>query len=161
MDASVAILLVVAIVWLLLAILYFVRAPPFNKHYLAPDPRDWKVKTEEEQVTSVIDYEPYLYDQPQQPAEQIYRHFIEYYCNKGPTLGDLYDDYLCDPNPLTLWITYGDDPIPTSDQDDTGQIIIPTTLIGARPTMISRSSRLYQRSLFRRAKGSRITKVII
>jgi hypothetical protein len=147
MDAGVAILLVVAIIWLILIVLYFVRVPPFNTIFLAPNPRNWKVESEEQQTTSVINYEPYLYDQPEQPAEQIYRYFINYYCERGPNIPNFhYEDKYCDPDPLTLWIRYGDDPVETSDQDNSGEVSIPTVLFGARPIMISKSTLSYQRN---------------
>jgi len=156
MEVSLILLLVAAIIWLLLVILYFVRVAPFNYTYFAPDPRDWQVKSEEQQVTTEINYEPYLYDQPQQPAEQIYRHFINYYCELGPTgLGNLYEDKLCNPFPLDLWITYGDDPVATTDADMSGIITVPSILQGARPFMIANSTLAARQKLLARAAANR------
>jgi len=146
MDTGVLILLVVAILWLILIVWYFIRIAPFNFIFLAPNPRDWKVESEERQTTSVINYEPYLYDQPEQPAEQIYRHFINYYCtNEINVPGIPFDEKYCDPDPTSLWISYGDDPVSTTDQNNSGVITIPQVLFGARPTMISRSTLASQR----------------
>lgn len=156
MDPGLAILLVVLLLWVTLAVLYFVRVPPFNATYLAPNPRTWEVESEEQQNTSEINYEPFLYDQPQQPADQIYSHFIEYYCSEEniPKLGPLYEEKYCVPYPLNLWISFGDDPIPAPSQNNSGQITIPEPLFTARPLMISRSTTSFQRgSRLRRARG--------
>lgn len=96
MDIVIIVLIITITLCLLLVILYFFRVWPFNKNYVAPDPRSWKINPD--WLKRDFDYSPYGTDQPVDEIIAAYSYFIHSYCDNNPA-----DTILCAPGRIPNW----------------------------------------------------------